>query len=51
MKVSLLTDDPRAPGCVVYVEENTFFRDPVSVGQQVHCRWDAAEAHGLAATA
>ena len=49
MKVSLLTDDPSAPGCVVYVEENTFFRDPVSVGQRVRCQWDADEAHALAA--
>jgi putative spermidine/putrescine transport system ATP-binding protein len=48
MKVSLVTDDPGAPGCVVYVEENTFFNDPVSVGQRVRCHWDATEAHGLA---
>jgi putative spermidine/putrescine transport system ATP-binding protein len=50
MKVSLVTDDPGTPGCVVYVEENTFFNDPVSVGQRVRCHWDADEAHGLAAT-
>jgi putative spermidine/putrescine transport system ATP-binding protein len=49
MKVSLNTDDPAAPGCVVYVEENTFFRDPVSVGQPVRCQWAIDEAHGLAA--
>ncbi|MFL6660625.1 MAG: ABC transporter ATP-binding protein [Rhizobacter sp.] len=49
MKVSLLTDDPGTPGCVVYVEENTFFNDPVSVGQRVRCQWDPDEAHGLAA--
>jgi len=48
MKVSLVTDDPGVPGCVVYVEENTFFNDPVSVGQRVRCHWDAAEAHSLA---
>ena len=51
MKVSLVTDDPTAPGCVVYVEENTFFGDPVSVGQRVCCSWAATEAHGLAAMA
>ena len=51
MKVSLVTDDPTAPGCVVYVEENTFFDDPVSVGQRVCCSWAATEAHGLAAMA
>jgi putative spermidine/putrescine transport system ATP-binding protein len=51
MKVSVLTDDPSAPGCVVYVEENTFFRDPVGVGQRVCCNWAAEEAHGLAGTA
>ena len=50
MKVSLVTDDPSAPDCVVYVEENTFFNDPISVGQRVRCHWDADEAHGLAAT-
>ena len=50
MKVSLVTDDPGTPGCVVYVEEKTFFNDPVSVGQRVRCHWDADEAHGLAAT-
>ena len=50
MKVSLVTDDPGTPGCVVYVEENTFFNDPASVGQRVRCHWDADEAHGLAAT-
>ena len=49
MKVSLLTDVPAAPGCVVYVEENTFFKDPVAVGQRVRCHWPADEAHGLAA--
>ncbi len=48
MKVSLVTDDPSAPGCVVYVEENTFFNDPVAVGQRVRCGWDIGEAHGLA---
>ncbi len=48
MKVSLVTDDPAAPGCVVYVEETTFFRDPVAVGQRVCCSWAAHEAHGLA---
>ena len=48
MKVSLVTDDPSAPGCVVYVEENTFFDDPVSVGQRVRCHWNANEAHSLA---
>ena len=48
MKVSLVTDDPSAPGCVVYVEENTFFKDPVAVGQRVRCGWDIGEAHGLA---
>ncbi|MDB5848977.1 MAG: Putrescine transport ATPbinding protein PotA [Rhodoferax sp.] len=51
MKVSLTTEDPAAPGCVVYVEENTFFKDPVSVGQPVRCHWAADEAHGLAAMA
>ncbi|CAN5789284.1 ABC transporter ATP-binding protein [soil metagenome] len=51
MKVSLVTDDPTAPGCVVYVEENTFFGDPVAVGQRVCCSWAATEAHGLAAMA
>ncbi|MBC7482665.1 MAG: ABC transporter ATP-binding protein [Rhizobacter sp.] len=49
MKVSLATDDPAAPGCVVYVEESTFFKDPVSVGQRVRCRWPADEARSLAA--
>ncbi len=49
MKVSLAIDDPGAPGCVVYVEENTFFKDPVAVGQRVRCHWAADEAHGLAA--
>jgi len=48
MKVSVATDDPATPGCVVYVEENTFFRDPVSVGQRVRCHWAFGEAHGLA---
>jgi len=48
MKVSLATDDPGAPGCVVYVEENTFFKDPVGVGQRVRCHWAADDAHGLA---
>ena len=48
MKVSLATDDPGAPGCVVYVEENTFFKDPVSVGQDVRCHWAADDAHALA---
>lgn len=48
MKVSLVTDDPAAPGCVVYVEENTFFKDPVSVGQRVRCHWATDEAHSLA---
>ena len=48
MKVSLATDDPGAPGCVVYVEENTFFKDPVSVGQDVRCPWAADDAHALA---
>ena len=48
MKVSLATDDPDAPGCVVYVEESTFFTDPVSVGQRVCCHWAADDAHGLA---
>ena len=48
MKVTLATDDPASPGCVVYVEENTFFKDPVSVGQRVRCHWSAVEAHGLA---
>ena len=47
MKVSLATDDPGAPGCVVYVEEATFFKDPVSVGQRVRCHWAADDAHGL----
>jgi hypothetical protein len=47
MKVSLATDDPLAPGCVVYVEENAFFKDPVSVGQRVRCHWAADDAHGL----
>ncbi|MEP6873667.1 MAG: ABC transporter ATP-binding protein [Burkholderiales bacterium] len=47
MKVSLATDDPGAPGCVVYVEEATFFKDPVSVGQCVRCHWAADDAHGL----
>jgi putative spermidine/putrescine transport system ATP-binding protein len=51
MKVSLATDDPSAPGCVIYVEESTFFRDPVSVGQRVRCHWAADDAHGLAAMA
>jgi putative spermidine/putrescine transport system ATP-binding protein len=51
MKVSLVTDDPAAPGCVVYVEENTFFNDPVSVGQRVRCHWDPTEAHSLAPAA
>jgi putative spermidine/putrescine transport system ATP-binding protein len=51
MKVSLTTDDPDAPGCVVYVEESTFFKDPVSVGQRVRCHWAADEARGLAAAA
>jgi len=49
MKVSLATDDPAAPGCVVYVEESRFFKDPVSVGQRVRCHWAADAAHGLAA--
>jgi putative spermidine/putrescine transport system ATP-binding protein len=49
MKVSLATDDPAAPGCVVYVEESRFFQDPVSVGQRVCCHWAADAAHGLAA--
>jgi putative spermidine/putrescine transport system ATP-binding protein len=47
MKVSLVTEDSATPGCVVYVEENTFFRDPVSVGQPVRCHWATEEAHGL----
>jgi len=47
MKVSLTTEDPNAPGCVVYVEENTFFKDPVSVGQLVRCHWATDDAHGL----
>ncbi|CAN5342688.1 ABC transporter ATP-binding protein [soil metagenome] len=47
MKVSLSIDDPAAPGCVVYVEESAFFRDPVSVGQRVRCHWPVEEAHGL----
>lgn len=51
MKVSVGTDDPTAPGCVVYVEENTFFGDPVSVGQRVCCSWAVTEAHGLTAMA
>jgi len=48
MKVSLATDDPGAPGCVVYVEENAFFKNPVSVGQHVRCHWAADDAHSLA---
>ena len=48
VKVSVATDAPGTPGCVVYVEENSFFKDPVSVGQRVRCRWAADEAHGLA---
>jgi putative spermidine/putrescine transport system ATP-binding protein len=51
MKVSLATDDPGAPGCVVYVEENAFFKNPVSVGQRVRCQWAADDAHSLAQTA
>ena len=47
MKVSLATDDPAAPGCVVYIEESAFFKDPVGVGQCVRCHWAAEEAHGL----
>ncbi len=51
MKVSLHTNNPSAPGCVVYVEEDTFFKDPVAVGQRVRCTWPMDEAHNLLATA
>ncbi len=51
MKVSLATDDPDAPGCVAYVEERAFFKDPVSVGQRVRCRWAADEARALSTAA
>jgi hypothetical protein len=30
------------------VEENAFFKNPVSVGQCVRCHWDAGDAHSLA---
>ena len=51
MKVSLALDAASSPGCVVYVEEGTFFRNPVSVGQRVRCHWAVDEAIGLAAAA
>jgi len=51
MKVSLTTDDLTAPSCVVYVEESTFFKDPLTVGQPVRCHWAMNEAEGLAALA
>ncbi|MFL6676956.1 MAG: ABC transporter ATP-binding protein [Burkholderiaceae bacterium] len=51
MKVGLETDDPAAPTCVVYVEEDVFFRDPVAVGQRVRCSWAQNAAHHLVALA
>ncbi len=49
MKVTLHTDEPGAPACVVYVEESAFFRQPVSVGQRVIGQWPVDAAHGLSA--
>jgi len=49
MKVTMDTGEAGAPPCVAYVEESTFFRQPVSVGQRVIGQWPVEAAHGLSA--
>ncbi len=49
MKVTLALGEPGTPGCVAYVDESKFFRQPVTVGQRVRAEWPTEQAHGLAA--
>jgi putative spermidine/putrescine transport system ATP-binding protein len=49
MKVTVALDEPGQPTCVAYVEERTFFNEPVQVGQRVSVRWATEEAHRLSA--